>query len=103
MTAARCCALALSAASLALPAAAGAQGVTPSSSDLTTTAPRLSQTPPAAPRDGTGSSSSHSAVPTPVRASPRLPATGAEPGLVALVGAGMLLAGLGLRLRLGGA
>jgi LPXTG-motif cell wall-anchored protein len=29
----------------------------------------------------------------------RLPATGAEPGLLALAGAGLLLAGVGLRLR----
>jgi hypothetical protein len=33
-------------------------------------------------------------------AQPQLPRTGAEPGLVALAGAGLLMAGVGLRLRL---
>jgi hypothetical protein len=34
---------------------------------------------------------------------PQLPATGGEPGLIGLVGAGMVMMGFGLRLRLPGA
>lgn len=50
-------------------------------------------------RDGADSGSAQSAAPAPA-AEPQLAATGSETWLVALAGAGLLLTGLGLRLRL---
>ena len=84
MTLRRTISAAVVALALALPGAAQAQDP-PEGDD----APMLQGAPPA-----------ESDAPS---ASPRLPATGAEPGILALTGAGLLMMGFGLRLRLPGA
>lgn len=60
------------------------------------TPPDLSQEPPVALPSGAASGTE---TPRARAGAPRLPATGAEPALLALAGTGMLLAGVGLRLR----
>jgi LPXTG-motif cell wall-anchored protein len=88
------------------PAAALAQstGVGGTSTAPGETSPPLTQKPPT-PLDGDSGSGSGSGSgktttePLPA-AEPQLPATGADAGLVALTGAGLLMCGAGLRLRL---
>lgn len=70
--------------------------------------PRSESTPaPSAPAPAPEEPAQQSPAPAPApapatasQAAPQLPNTGAEPGLVGLAGAGLLLAGIGLRLRL---
>jgi hypothetical protein len=83
----------------------GGGGSQTSSSGTSSGTPSLSSTPPSS---GTSSGTNTSSAPSEAQAAAQptgvtatgLPATGGEPGLVALLGAGMLLAGTGLRVRL---
>ena len=101
----RLAALASAFALLACPAAALAQGEGGNQGD---NPPPLNNQPPSSlergengqsGRDGAESGSAQNAAPAPA-AEPQLAATGSDTWLVALAGAGLLLTGVGLRLRL---
>jgi hypothetical protein len=81
------------------------QGTTPSpkprpTSGTPSTPPPVSNEPPAAPSAPPAPAPAPAPAASPGR---QLPATGAEPGIVALFGAGFLLTGAGIRLRARGA
>lgn len=86
---------------LCLPAAAAAQQDPPHGGD---NPPALQGAPPT---QGNGEDAEPAGEPgaaaDDARGGPQLPATGGEAGLIGLVGAGMVMMGFGLRLRLPGA
>jgi hypothetical protein len=89
---------------LAFPSAALAQtssgGVSPDTAGPGNAAP-LTGSAPSGGSATSGGSAKSSAAPTPTASTRRLPTTGADAGLIALTGTGLLLTGAGLRLRLG--